>query len=63
MELRPLSDVVEAVRTLRALGASSVAIGDVSVVFAPANFDAPVKERTPEEIDREFNATLMHSAG
>jgi len=66
---RGLSETVEAIKQLRALGATRVRIGNVSADFSGAEI-APVPsepELTPEEAERarkaEYEADLFRSAG
>lgn len=66
---RGLTDTIEAIKQLRALGATRVRIGHVSADFGGAEpTPAPAEpELTPEELERkrkaEYEADLFRSAG
>lgn len=68
---RGLSETVEAIKQLRALGATRVRIGHVSADFGGAEAVPlavmPEPELTPEEAERkrkaEYEADLFRSAG
>lgn len=63
---RPLGEVIDAIRTLRALGAVAVTVGDVGATFAgpvPAALPAePARKKTAAEEQAEYEATLFASA-